>query len=206
MLVMIDRGQDFRTALEQVGRYFMGTADVQVAADRLAAKLDELGIPYAICGGIALAAYNHVRATTDVDVLVTPAGLQKFKQHALGLGWIERFPGSRGLRDADRRVPIDFLLTGGFPGDGQPRSLAFPDPAAAAVDHGGKKVLALPRLIELKLASGMYAPDRLQDLADVLQLIRANALPADYAARLHVDVQAKYREIWNLAQRPAGEY
>lgn len=184
----------------------MGTADVQIAANRLAAKLDELGIPYAICGGIALAAYRHVRATTDVDVLVAPEGLRIFKEHALGLGWIERFPGSRGLRDADTRVPIDFLLTGGFPGDGQPRNITFPDPAAVAVDRDGKKVIALPKLIELKLASGMTAPDRPRDLDDVIQLIRANTLPEDYGTQLHPDVQDKYRELWGYAQRPTGEY
>jgi hypothetical protein len=31
--------------------------------------------------------------------------------------------------------------------------------------------------VELKLASGMSAPRRLTDLADVLELIRATALP-----------------------------
>jgi hypothetical protein len=33
--------------------------------------------------------------------------------------------------------------------------------------------------MELKLAAGMTAPHRLRDLADVLELIRVNGLPAD---------------------------
>lgn len=206
MRVMTEQDLRFRAALEQIGRYFMGTADVQVAADRLAAKLEQCGIPYAICGGLAVAAHGHVRATVDVDVLITADGLRQFKEHAIGRGWIDRFPGSRGVRDTERRVPIDFLLSGGFPGDGKPRGICFPDPATAAVERDGKMVLALPRLIELKLASGMSAPDRYQDFADVLNLIRANSLPEDFAAQLHAEVRDKYREVWSNAQRPAGEF
>lgn len=183
----------------------MGTGDVHVAVERIAGKLAELGIPYAICGGLAVAAHGHVRMTADVDVLLTAEGLRRFKTEAIGAGWLDRFPDSRGAIDQDRRVPIDFLLTGGCPGDGRPRGIRFPDPATAAVTIDGKRILALPRLIELKLASGMWAPERLQDLADVLQLIRVNRLDRSFAAKLHADVQEKYRELWTYAQRPANE-
>lgn len=206
MWAMIDRDLRARTALEQAGRYFMGTADVQLAAKKIAAKLEELGIPYAICGGLAVTAHGHERTTRDVDVLVTAEGLQRFKAEALGRGWLERFPGSRGVRDMERRTPVDFLLAGGLPGDGQDRGLRFPDPAAAAVEIEGKRFVSLARLIELKLASGMTVPDRPRDLDDVIQLIRANSLGEDFAAQLHAEVQAKYRELWGYAQRPTGEY
>ena len=184
----------------------MGTSDVQLALDKIAAKLEELGIPYAICGGLAVTAHGHARTTVDVDVLVTAEGLQRFKQQAIGHGWLHRFPGSRGVRDTERRVPIDFLLTGGNPGDGQPRAVRFPDPAVASEVLDGKRYLTLPRLIELKLASGMSAPDRLQDFADVIHLIRARALTENYAAQLDAEVRDKYRELWGHAQRPTGEY
>jgi hypothetical protein len=203
---VIDKDRRAREALEQAGRYFMSTADVQQAADRLAAKLEELQIPYAICGGLAVSAHGHRRTTDDVDVLLTAAGLQRFKAAALGLGWLERFAGSRGVRDTENRTPIDFLITGGIPGDGQPRGMSFPDPAAVAVRVDGKQFLALPHLVELKLASGLSAPDRLQDFADVIALIRANALPESFADPLHALVQPKYRELWGYAQRPQGEY
>ena len=62
---------DFLARWEQLGRFFMGTSDVHLAADRLCQKLDELAIPYAICGGLAVNAHGHQRATTDVDVLLT---------------------------------------------------------------------------------------------------------------------------------------
>lgn len=88
----------------------MGTADVQLAADRLAAKLEELGIPYAICGGLALLAHGCERMTRYVDVLLTPEGLNRFKEEALGRGWLERFAGSRAVSDSVRAnsLPADF--------------------------------------------------------------------------------------------------
>jgi hypothetical protein len=180
----------------------MGTSDVHLAADRLCQKLGELGIPYAICGGLAVNAHGHPRTTTDIDVLLTADGLARFKANALGLGWLERFVGSRGVKDTDRGVPIDILVTGGFPGDGKPRGVTFPDPATVAVEVAGKYYLSLAKLIELKLASGLSAPDRLQDFADVISLIRANQLGNHFADQLHPYVQPKYRELWGYAQKP----
>jgi hypothetical protein len=192
----------FAARFEQMGRFFMGTSDVHLALERVTQKLDELQIPYAICGGMAVNAHGHQRTTTDVDVLVTPDGHARFKASAVGLGWVEKFPGSRGVRDAERKVPIDFLLTGGIPGSGEPHGVVFPDPAAVAIEHAGRKYLSLAALIELKLASGLSAPDRMQDFADVLQLIRCNRLGEHFGEGLHAYVQPKYRELWGYAQKP----
>jgi hypothetical protein len=180
----------------------MGTSDVHVALRRVTTQLDDLGIPYAICGGLAVNAHGYERTTIDVDVLVTPDGLARFKAASLGAGWVEKFPGSRGVKDAERKVPIDFLVTGGIPGDGTPRGVAFPDPNEAVVEKAGLRFLSLGKLIELKLASGLSAPQRLQDLADVGALIRHNHLGEDFANTLHPYVQGKYHELWQLAQLP----
>ncbi len=56
------------------------------------------------------------------------------------------------------------------------------------------RVLALQRLIELKLASGMTAPHRLRDLADVIDLIRAVKLPAEVASDLDPYVRQTFLE------------
>ncbi|MBL8748493.1 MAG: hypothetical protein JNK78_04985 [Planctomycetes bacterium] len=42
--------RDVTASLEQPGRFFMGTSDLHLALDRVVQKLDELRIPYAICG------------------------------------------------------------------------------------------------------------------------------------------------------------
>jgi hypothetical protein len=63
----------------------------------------------------------------------------------------------------------------------------------------------LDKLIELKLASGMSAPHRLKDLADVLELIRVLSLPRDRALSLDASVRAKYDELWPAAQGAGRE-
>ena len=178
----------------------MGDADVQRALLSLARALDEEGIPYAICGAMALNAYGYERVTKDVDVLLSPEGLAAFKGRYLGRGYVDKFPGSRGMRDTENNVDIDVLLAGDYPGDGKPKPVAFPEPSAVAVREGTVALLPLATLIELKLASGMTAPHRLRDLADVLELIRVRALPADFAVRLDPYVRAKFDELWRAAQ------
>ncbi|MFQ5504129.1 MAG: hypothetical protein ACE5F1_04925 [Planctomycetota bacterium] len=190
----------YEAALATATRYFMGQADVQKAARRIAARLEELGVPYAICGGLAVAAHGHVRLTEDVGVLVSADGLRRFKEESLGRGWVERFSGSRSVKDTKHNVGIDTVVAGQLPGDGKPKPVRFPDPVDVAVDLGDARILGLDTLLELKLASGMSAPDRPRDLDDVIQLIRANRLQRDHAGRLDPSVRAKFEELWEYAQ------
>ncbi len=178
----------------------MGEADVHRALERLARTLDEQGIPYAIIGALALNEWGYRRVTVDVDVLLTPEGLASLRQAVLGRGYVEKFPGSRGLRDTEAGVTVDVVLAGEYPGDGKPKPVVFPDPAQAAVRGRRVALLPLEKLIELKLASGLSAPHRLKDLADVLELIRALGLPLDRAGALDASVRAKYEELWRAAQ------
>jgi hypothetical protein len=149
---------------------------------------------------MALNEFGYRRVTVDVDVLLTPAGLKALKAASLGRGYVEKFPGSRGLRDTENGVDIDVLLTGGYPGDGKPKPVSFPDPAKVAVRGTRVALLPLPKLVELKLASGMSAPHRLKDLADVIELIRAASLPSNLADALDPSVRDKYQELWTAAQ------
>lgn len=178
----------------------MGEAPVQSALRKLCAELDTAGIPYAIAGALALNARGYRRVTVDVDVLLTREGLGELKRRVLGRGWIEKFPGSKGLRDAELGVTIDVLIAGEFPGDGQPKAIAFPDPETLKKDPGPIPYLPIETLIELKLASGMSAAHRGKDLVDIQGLIKASGLPEDLADRLHPSVREKYRELWALAQ------
>jgi hypothetical protein len=177
-----------------------GRSRIQNAARALARIFDEARIPYAIAGAIALGAHGRVRLTEDVDILVRREDLARFKAAWLGRGYVEPTPGLKAVRDTARGVRIDFMLAGDYPGDGMPKPIAFPDPAARTTEADGLRVLELDALIELKLASGMTAPHRGQDLVDVMELIRARTLPLAHAERLHEWVREKYRELWQLAQ------
>ncbi len=183
----------------------MGKSRVHDALAALAARLDALEVPYAIVGALALNAYGYLRATVDVDVLLTREGLERFRGAVLGRGYIEKFPGSRGLRDTARKVDIDVVLAGDYPGDGREKPVSFPDPAQAAIKGETYALLPLETLIELKIASGMTAPHRLRDLADVIELIRVNTLPSDYRERLDPYVRDRFGELWQAAQVTESE-
>ena len=186
--------------LDELEAFFMGTSKIHRAAQLLASRLDEAGIDYAIAGALALAVHGFRRATEDVDVLITREGLARFKQEWLGHGYVELRAGGKSVRDTVNDTKIDFLIVGDFPGDGKPKPVAFPDPRDAAMRGELFNVLALPRLVELKLASAMTAPHRGHDFFDVVQLVRRTGLAEGMADELDPYVRDKYREAWRLAQ------
>jgi hypothetical protein len=53
----------------------------------LSVKLDQAGIDYALCGGLALAIYARPRATLDIDIMVDCGSLSQTKQAAEELGF-----------------------------------------------------------------------------------------------------------------------
>ncbi|MEM1304852.1 MAG: hypothetical protein AAGG46_08140 [Planctomycetota bacterium] len=181
--------------------FFMGQSPIHQAMTRLAKTLGEMQIPFAIAGAMAAGVHGHRRMTEDVDILIAEEDLSRFKAEHLGRGWVNKFEGSKNFRDAVAGVDIDALLTGQYPGDGKPKPVAFPDPAdVSEVSDDGIPFINLPTLLELKLTSGMTASHRMQDLADVMKLIRANALAENYAEQLNPYVAEKYRELWRAAQ------
>jgi len=190
----------FLSGVREADRYFMGESNVHEALERLVDRLAELKIPYAIVGALSLNAYGYQRTTNNISVLLRREDLESFKKAHLGRGYVDKFPGSKGFRDATQNVDIDVLLTGEYPGDGKEKPIAFPDPAEAAVRGDRFSLLPLSTLLKLKLASGMTAPHRLRDLADVIELIRINGLGEDLADSLHPYVREKFHELWQAAQ------
>ncbi len=184
----------------------MNDSPIHRAARAIAARLDALGIDYSIAGALSLAAHGLVRATEDVDVLLSRDGLERFKAEWLGRGYVNLRPGGKAVRDTAEGVKVDFLIEGDFPGDGAPKPVSFPSAIEASIASAGLRVLTLPRLVELKLASGMTAAHRLQDLADVLRLIQVRKLPRDLASELDAYVRAKYDELWLTAQHEPDDY
>jgi hypothetical protein len=183
-------------ALREGSMHFDKENAVHKTLKKITSRLDQLGIPYALVGGMAMFFHGYRRFTEDVDLLVTPEGLAEVHRRLEGLGYLPPFPGSKHLRDTEHGVRIEFLVTGEYPGDGKPKPVQFPNPAEARATIDGVPCLELTKLIELKLASGMTHPGRLKDLADVQELIRTLDLPADLAERLNPFVREKYQELW----------
>jgi hypothetical protein len=182
-------------ALRQAGAFFMQDNPVYRSLRKITQRLTDLHIEHAVVDGMALVSHGYERTTVDVDVLVTSDGLRRLHEALDGLGYVPPFAGSRHLRDTETGVRIEFLVAGQFPGDGVPKLVAFPDPKGATIELDGVRVLALERLIELKLASGMTNTGRLKDLADVQELIRAKKLGESFADSLNEYVRSKFLEL-----------
>jgi hypothetical protein len=186
-------------------RYLMGQGELNNVLKRLCVDLDRSGIDYMVVGAVALMAHGYPRFTEDIDIVLTPGGLEAFHQKLGGLGYVPAFRGARKkLRTAPEGVNIELITSGEYPGDGKPKSVRFPKPAEASVEIDGVRVVTLEKLIELKLASGMTAPDRLKDLADVQELIKACHLPSEFASRLNPYVRDRYRQLWDAVHRGRG--
>lgn len=191
---------DPRRAMSEGDLFFEGKSAVHQALKKIALRLNELGIPYSVVGGLALSKHGYRRLTDDVDLLVTQDGLRKIHEQLDGLGYLPPFTRSKNLRDTELGVRIEFLVEGQFPGDGKPKPVAFPNPDGVSFDADGVRYLKLPKLIELKLASGMTDRGRLKDLSDVLELIKLLGLPKEFRDGLNPFVRRKFTELWRRAQ------
>ena len=189
-------------AYEEGLRFFMGKSLLNNALRRIASDLDSHGIDYTAIGAIALNQHGYRRFTEDIDLVLTKEGLEKFREELIGLGYLPAFEGStRKFRTAEENVPIEIITAGEYPGDGLPKPVKFPEPSEGFVVIDGIKTVTLEKLIELKLASGMTAPDRLKDLADVQELIKVKSLDASFAERLDASVRGRFLELQEAVQQ-----
>lgn len=194
--------EDYATLLREVSAFYNARGSVYTTLRRLTSRLEQEHIPYALIGGMALAAHGFVRMTQDVAILITPEGLAAFRERCVGRGYAPAFQGSQRIfRDTDTQVRIEIITSGEFPGDGKPKPVAFPEPNSASIEREGIRIVTLEKLIELKLASGMSAPNRLRDLADVQDVISALGLPLDFAERLDPSVRETWRNLRHTAHR-----
>jgi len=195
---------DFQTILvspdatyDEGRRFFRGKGMLNKALLKIAADLDREKIEYAAIGAIAMNRHGFRRFTEDIDLLLTRDGLEQFHSVLVGRGYRPAFQSARKKFRTSDRVPVDIVTTGEYPGDGLPKPVVFPNPADFAVVIDGVKTISLEKLIELKLASGMTATDRLKDLADVQELIKLKKLDETFGETLNVYVRDKFYELYN---------
>ncbi|MFN9346141.1 MAG: hypothetical protein ACK6DQ_06075, partial [Planctomycetota bacterium] len=144
---------------------------------------------------------GHKRTTADVNILIRREDLVRFKSKHIGLGWMDKFEGSKNFKDTITSVNVDTLIVGDYPGDGLPKPVAFPAPEDVSFRNDeGIPFITLETLLELKIACGTTVLHRPRDLDDVIQLIRVNRLPLEFAQKLNPFVVGKYQELWQAAQ------
>jgi hypothetical protein len=177
-------------------QFFRGKDQVHKTLRRLVKGLEKARIAYAVLGGMALNAHRYRRVTTDVDVLLTTDGFEEFTRRFVGKGYEQVEGRPRRFTDRKNGVRLDVLLTGLYPGSGQPGPVAFPDPGQVSERIEGIDYVDLPTLIQLKLAARRW-----RDFADVVELIRHNNLEESFQDRLHPSVRGDYVECLEEKRR-----
>lgn len=153
--------------------------NVRDAAVKAAAQLDQIGVRYALAGGLAVGAHGYIRTTTDVDFLV---GEEAFEHH----GPLVTF--KAGVPIEVDGIRIDYL---------SPVSLG--SQLEEVLDHPptseGLAVVPVEALIYMKLVS-----KRRQDLLDVVELIKAGVdlkRVRDYLGQYAGDLRPLFEELVN---------
>jgi len=185
----------------------MGQGTLNKTLAQLTVDLKEHGIDYMVIGAVALLAHGYPRFTEDIDLVLTPEGLEAFHRELIGLGYVPAFPGDKKrLRATKEGITIEVMTTGEYPGDRKPKPVSIPEPSTASTEINGIHVVTFEKLIELKLASGITAPHRLKDLADVQELIKIRGLQPEFAERLDPYVRDKFVELAEtVKQSPKDE-
>ena len=184
----------------ELSRYFIGQGSLNFALAKITRDLKEHGIDYMVIGAVALRAHGYPRFTENINLVLTSEGLEVFHRELIGLGYGPAFPGAKKrLRSTRDGVSIEVMTSGEFPGGREAGSI--PEPSTASIEIDGIRIVTFEKLIDLKLASGMTAPDRLKDLADVQELIKIRDLHKDFAERLDPYVRDKFLELCDAVEK-----
>ncbi len=138
--------------------------------------LRRVGAPYALIGGLALAPYNVIRATQDVDLLVDGEKTDEIDAELVRLGYrcLHRSTDAGNYLRGDERIDLLYAH----------RPIARRLLAAAMeleTSLGHLRVVSTEGLIGFKLQGIANDSRRTQDLEDIRALLRANRSKLDVA-------------------------
>lgn len=165
--------------LKEVFRFV--SPQVRDAAVKSAAQLNNLGIRYALAGGLAVGAHGYVQATAYVDFLV---GEEAFEHH----GSVVAF--KAGVPIEVDGIRIDYLSP-----------VALGPHLEEVLDHPpmteGLAIVPIEVLIYMKLRA-----KRRRDLVDVIELVKVGAdvnRVRDYLQQYAGDLIPSFEELVNEA-------
>jgi hypothetical protein len=164
---------------------------------RAAAALEKAGIPYAVIGGTAVAAWVSrideaaVRNTRDVDLVLRRGDLEAAKTALAEVGFVYRH--SAGLDmfldgpGAKARDAVHVLFSGEKV---RPEDVLPAPDVAESEASAGFRVITLDALVRMKLTS-FRDKDRthLRDMLDV------GLIDASWRDRLHPELAARFQQI-----------
>ncbi len=157
-----------------------GRGAILDVAQTVSRVLIDGGVDGAVIGDVAVTLHGHVRAMSGVDVYV-PEPLSAFADQLAAAGC---------AFDPVRR---EFTL-GGVPIRLVPPAQARPVPTRR-LDLQAIRTCSLADLLNLKLQSGTGNLARARDLADVVDLIRANGLDGRFVPRIDEPLRDTFRQM-----------
>jgi hypothetical protein len=173
---------------------------VEKVRDRLlraAAALETSGVPYAVTGGNAVAAWVSkideaaVRNTQDVDLLIRRVDFTRVAEVLEKAGFVRRH--AAGIEmfldgpEAKARDAVHIL----FAGEKVRPEYAYPTTDVEPCDRGaGFRVVALESLVQMKLTSF-----RDKDRMHVRDLLDVGLVDESWLARLPADLAGRLKEL-----------
>ena len=179
------------------GRMERAVEKVRERLDRAATALRDAGIPYAVSGGNAVAAWvaqvdeAAVRNTRDVDLLIRREDLTAARTALETAGFVYR-----------RAAGVDMFLDGPgakardavhvvFAGENDRHDYVLPAPGVEeTTDFGGFQVLSLEALVRMKLTSF-----RRKDQVHLLDLIDVGLVDETWPDRFPPKCKARLQEL-----------
>jgi len=170
---------------------------------RATAALEQSGIPYAVAGGHAVAAWvarvdeSATRTTRDVDVLVRRADLDAVKSALGNAGFLYRHSAGVDLfldgPEAKARDAVHLVFAGEKVRPHEP----LPNPDVTESEPADRfRVLSLPALVRVKLTAF-----RDKDRTHLRDLLEVGLIDASWVARLPVELATR---LQTLLDTPEG--
>ena len=199
-MAIIRGGGQIMIAAQKVYR-MLGNETLWNVAERCDALLSAAGIPYSICGGVAVCLHGYQRNTVDLDLVIRSSERDAVRKVLSdgGLTWDKT--------NAEFRTPdgiaVPFLISGQKAGKGSEVTIPEPTGDLNVEELEGLPVVRLSRLIEMKIACGLGNLRRThKDFADVVELIATRNLDATFARFLHKSLRPTFRELVRNANAP----
>jgi hypothetical protein len=170
---------------------------VRERLDRAVAALGAAGIPYAVVGGNAVAAWVSrideaaVRNTQDVDILLRREDLERAKKALAEVGFIFRHVKSIDMfldgPNAKARDAVHIL----FAGEKVSADSLAPSPDVTEVDDAGPfRIVDLEPLVRMKLTS--Y---RLKDRVHLLDMIDVGLIDSSWRSRFSGELSNRLQTL-----------
>jgi hypothetical protein len=165
--------------------------------DDIGAFLSGAGFPFAVIGGVALAAYGHPRMTLDLDLVSQAAAQDPIVAFMESRGFVtlHRSAGYSNHRHADRRHGrVDFMYVRG-------ETAARVFSGLRRLPGPGGRPIAVPRpehLAAMKVQAMKDAPERTwQEMADIGYLLKLEGVKRDEVRAYFekADLLERWREL-----------